>query len=531
MQCTICLSDEGEVVQKGCFCRGDAGAAHVECLIELAKHNRENNGDWLGWQECGTCKARFTGPVQRALAKAWFACVESLHLPPGTEEHTGALLNLACDLNENGEYTEAESLLAQVHATRLEVLGPTHIDTHVASVYLAKTYRYQGNYTQALALHIEADAAIRVMEGVDDQTKLFSRSELGLSYQYAGQLEPAHAIQRELFEARKAAVGLDNAETQEMMEQLANTSRELGKTEEAVDLFTDLIARRKRVLGELHPHTLNSMSSLAILHMAQEEYTSARELAQEVLALEEQVYGATHPNTIIGVHNLGLYTALAGRPSEAEPTLRRAIAAQIQLGFDQQTLCFFRASLGLTLSMLGRHSEAVTELRDAYCTQVETDSLGPEHPSTLRTASILGAALVAAGAVEEGRGLLTRTLAIQTRVLTAKTYDARQTAKRLEQCPPTEPAGGAARRLDHGGSPRHNPAFARPLGGGARTEAWGERECGVGEVGTVAEEHRAPDAAQGPVKVVASAGAVHGSASSTPRDDPAPKSRACCAIL
>ena len=34
--CIICLDAEGELLQRGCCCRGDAGLAHLHCLVELA---------------------------------------------------------------------------------------------------------------------------------------------------------------------------------------------------------------------------------------------------------------------------------------------------------------------------------------------------------------------------------------------------------------------------------------------------------------------------------------------------------------
>ena len=78
-ECTICLDDEGDVVQRGCCCRGDAGAVHLQCLIDLAAHANDNDLDnsWSAWWECGTCKRKFTGTVRLGLAEAWFARVES----------------------------------------------------------------------------------------------------------------------------------------------------------------------------------------------------------------------------------------------------------------------------------------------------------------------------------------------------------------------------------------------------------------------------------------------------------------------
>ena len=72
MQCTICLDDEGDVVQRGCCCRGDAGAVHLQCLIDLATHAADNGmaSRRSAWRQCGMCKQRFTGSVRLGLAEA-----------------------------------------------------------------------------------------------------------------------------------------------------------------------------------------------------------------------------------------------------------------------------------------------------------------------------------------------------------------------------------------------------------------------------------------------------------------------------
>ena len=66
--CVICLDAEGELLQRGCCCRGDAGLAHLHCLVELAVHDEKSKNTFAAWHQCGTCKANFTGWVQHGLA-------------------------------------------------------------------------------------------------------------------------------------------------------------------------------------------------------------------------------------------------------------------------------------------------------------------------------------------------------------------------------------------------------------------------------------------------------------------------------
>lgn len=109
--------------------------------------------------------------------------------------------------------------------------------------------------------------------------------------------------------------------------------------------------------------------------------------------------------------------------------------AELSRGYDPTILLFIKASHGLALARLGRYDEAVSLLRATHARQHANESVGPEHTSTLRTASFLGEALVAQGKIGEGRALLVETLATQTRVLGADVYETRETAKRLAKCP------------------------------------------------------------------------------------------------
>ena len=69
--CPVCLESEGELLQRGCCCRGDSGVVHLTCMVQVATHAAGHQGWWC----CGTCKQEFTGAVQVGLARAWWATV------------------------------------------------------------------------------------------------------------------------------------------------------------------------------------------------------------------------------------------------------------------------------------------------------------------------------------------------------------------------------------------------------------------------------------------------------------------------
>ena len=82
--CTICL--DGEPIQSGCACRGDAGLAHIECRAMAAAHLD-------CWAVCTTCGQAFTGAMQAGLAEAWW--VRAQRLPAANLERVAAADNMA----------------------------------------------------------------------------------------------------------------------------------------------------------------------------------------------------------------------------------------------------------------------------------------------------------------------------------------------------------------------------------------------------------------------------------------------------
>ncbi len=91
----------------GCACRGDAGLAHIGCLVQAAA-SRAAPGSNAGWWQCSTCKQGFRGAMQHGLAeKMWLRVRDQ---PAESEERLGAASILANSLHGQGKYAEAEQM-------------------------------------------------------------------------------------------------------------------------------------------------------------------------------------------------------------------------------------------------------------------------------------------------------------------------------------------------------------------------------------------------------------------------------------
>lgn len=431
MQCQICLSNDGEVVQKGCYCRGDAGAVHLECLIELATYTASSAADeTCAWTMCGVCKGDFDGPVVRGLAAAWLARTEprksdsdDAHL-----EYQAARLLSANDLGMDA--AAAEAIVREVLEARTRLLGEHDDRTLWAAHGLATSLYRQGKYSEAIDLLHTTIATMEIAQ-VSEPDLIATRATLAVVYCEAGRHEEALETQLAVCEATERTHDADDPKTLDYKGVLLSVYTNTGRIAPALELAQDLLARKTRVYGASNFSTLALEANTSILYMKLRRYAEAEDLARVALEKFRAAEGGSDSiNTAIYTANVGLFTLLNGRPDEAEPILREAIdTARTAASFGPRFILFFSASHGLALTRLGKHAEAVAQLKETH--QQQSDELGPEHSSTLRTACFLGEALVAQNAVEEGRAVLEETLAAQTRVLGAEAYETEETARRL----------------------------------------------------------------------------------------------------
>ena len=121
--CFVCLEASPPPIQMGCACRGDAGLAHIGCLIQAAA-SRAAHGSSKGWWECPTCKQQFTGAMQHGLAEGRWLLVRDQ--PAESKDRLEAASILAVSLRGQGKYAEAERMQRELLDVRRRVLGPEH---------------------------------------------------------------------------------------------------------------------------------------------------------------------------------------------------------------------------------------------------------------------------------------------------------------------------------------------------------------------------------------------------------------------
>ena len=392
-ECTICLSAEGGVIQRGCGCRGDSGWVHVACMVELA-HHATTHDDLSGGSKCGTCKRNFTGALQLGLARALQVQVKSPVGNGGTEEIVDRIVRrlhavelLGKSLAAGGKHAEAEAVLLEGLMLEKVVSSRDEPVTGMAS-QLAIIYNEQGRYNEAEALNLEVLAVKKRVLGDDHIGTLQTSSNLALTYRYQGKLAEAEALQVTVLAALMRTVGEDNPCRLIAADNLANTYSELGKHAKAEALQLAALAVQTRVHGSEHPDTLIQASNLASTHMRLGKFADAESRLLRLLVVQKRVLGVGNPHTLGTTHNLSVAFSEQGKYAQAEATYLELIAVQKQvLGVEHPQTLRTTGNLASTYHAQGMFARAEGILRTVLAAQKR--ALGDRHPQTLRTASNL----------------------------------------------------------------------------------------------------------------------------------------------
>ena len=270
-ECNICLSSAGQVVQRGCACRGDVGWVHLECMVQLANHDdpKPTTDSLDVWRRCKTCKQEFTGSIQLGLARAL------------TGQLTSPQAQARALAEPEGTRAKAEAFCALLSAT----------------CNLAIAYADHGDYAQAEVLELTALEHERLVLGKDHQSTLETAGNLVATRLQQGKHAEAEMLMLETLPVQKRVLGPTHPYTLRMCSHQAMCYTARGKYSEAEVIMTETMAIQKEVLGEAHPHRLMCAYNLALIYTEQGKHAEAEALLRETLVIQMRVLGHAHPGT------------------------------------------------------------------------------------------------------------------------------------------------------------------------------------------------------------------------------------------
>lgn len=260
--CFVCLDESaGAAVALGCACRCESGYAHVECMVEAAKHGH----DKAKWSTCGTCTEDFTGEMQMELAFAHYKhSFEKglVDVDPRTgasrlnlSEVISAVRDMGLASARQGHFERAERLSRWTHAIFAQHVGPESADALQEMGNVAAVVQAQGKIAQA--------------DGIYAVLLPTMRRVLGEEHPYTICVELS-IVQRHV----------------------------ILQTHECEALARAVVVKCVRHYGPEHPRTFSGKSALGEALTVARKYAEAKAVHVEVAETSRRVLGANHPDTV-----------------------------------------------------------------------------------------------------------------------------------------------------------------------------------------------------------------------------------------
>ncbi|WP_066383715.1 MULTISPECIES: tetratricopeptide repeat protein [unclassified Anabaena] len=245
-----------------------------------------------------------------------------------------------------GRYSQAEPLYIQALALRRKLLGEEHPDVALSLNGLAELYRKQKLYNKAEPLYQKALEICRKMPGVEYPALAHVLNNLALLYCCQGRYQEAESLYLQVLELDKRFLGEDHPDFATSLSNLGLLYHSQGKYSEAETLYTQALVLKQKLLGAEHPLVADTLNRLAQLYHSQGRYSEAEPLYLRVLELDQCLLEQEHPDAAISLNDLALLYNSQGRYSEAEPLFIKAIdIAERRLGVNHPQTVIYRKNL------------------------------------------------------------------------------------------------------------------------------------------------------------------------------------------
>ena len=295
-RCRLCFGgeDDGPLVQP-CACRGSAKLIHKHCLERWRRTSPREDAAY----RCGQCMDEYRDALSIELLSARLQAERT-----DGQARNSTLSTLACELQTQGKYDEAEPLSHEVLEVERETLGNRHPST------------------------------------------LISINNLGSLLQAKGDLAAAELLLREALEVQRETLGNRHPSTLTSINNLGLLLYAKGDLAAAELLLCEALELQRETLGNRHPSTLVSINNLSLLLSAKGDLAAAEPLCREALEVQRETLGGRHRETLTSINNIGALLSAKGVLAAAELLLREVLW---QMLWRRSTR---RRALGGELSML-----------------------------------------------------------------------------------------------------------------------------------------------------------------------------------
>jgi serine/threonine-protein kinase len=292
--------------------------------------------------------------------------------------------DLALALQNLGEYAAAEALLADALAVRREILPADHPDIASNLSDLALVVQALGDAPRAAAIYRDALAAMIRVRGAEHPYVAIVMNNLARLLWTTGELEEAEDLLRQALAIRRAALGDDHLYVALNLNDLGLTLQRQGRLDEAEAVLRQSLT----VYPPDHPWRAASIFNLGRVLEDRGDYGAAEAAYREALARQREQYGADHERVGIDLQQIGIVRHRQGDLAGAEEDLSAALEIFRQkLPEGHTRIAEALVPLAEVLIAAGRPGEAEPLLREALA--IRQAGFGAEDERTQKTARLL----------------------------------------------------------------------------------------------------------------------------------------------
>jgi tetratricopeptide (TPR) repeat protein len=302
-----------------------------------------------------------------------------------------ALNNLAVDTILNGSYPQAAKLAEKTYLECQAFYAGSHPAVFFYQNSAARSMRFAGQYSEALASAEEAHEGYRsaIENKILDENHpwiLTQEIDLAAARRDAGRLQAAFegfaSLARDIHQACWQAFGVDHQHTLAAAVMLGSLLRRItGRADEAEEKVAEAQRLYGRTLGDDHPYTHACSMVLAGIRRRSGQLPEAVALLEDAVAGLLSTVGEPHPLTLNATAALVNALTDGGNPRAAVTRGEEALGHfRRVLGPDHPETLGCAANVAAALAAASRAKDAELLRADTLGRYLRT--LGQDHPST-----------------------------------------------------------------------------------------------------------------------------------------------------
>jgi tetratricopeptide (TPR) repeat protein len=272
--------------------------------------------------------------------------------------------HLAWLLADSKDYEPAERLFQEAIALRRRRPDQEH-DLAVALTGLGAMRVDQGRWAEAVPLLLEAGRTLaKRPEGKKALAAVLDLNQ-GVVFRTHKQYLLAEASLRRSLKQARELLGDRHPYVAFVLYELASTLAEAGDPAQAERLYREALEIGRHSVGLQHPKAINGVIKVAEIVASRRQVAEARKLLNELLAARQLHFGARHPLVADALRHFGDFEDLYGNDDLAVRHFREAIALCDERGTSPYWLPLALNRLGVVLDRRGKPDQAEPYYRRA----------------------------------------------------------------------------------------------------------------------------------------------------------------------